>query len=277
LDALVFDIQDVGCRFYTYISTLGNCLEAAGKAGKKFFVLDRVDPIDGTEVEGPVLDGKTSFTGWHNIPVRYAMTAGELARMFNEERDIHANLTVVPVQGWHRDYFFDQTSLPWINQSPNMRNLTEALLYPGIGLLETTSLSVGRGTDTPFEVIGAPYIDDGALAAALNEAGLQGIRFVPITFTPSTSVFKEKLCHGVNMIITDREHFRPVDAGITIALTLQKMYPNDFGLEKFNRLLVHEPTINAIRDQKSLASIKALWSADLAEFRARREKFLLYK
>ena len=277
LDALVFDIQDIGCRFYTYISTMGNCMEAAAKAGKKFFVLDRVNPINGTKIEGPVLDGKESFTGWHKIPVRHGMTVGELARMFNEERGIGADLTVVPVQGWERDFLFDQTGLPWINPSPNMRSLTQAILYPGIGLLETTELSVGRGTDTPFEVVGAPYIDDLKLAAELNNAGIAGLRFVPVQFTPTTREFKGKVCKGVNIILTDREGCNVVDAGIAIASKLQELYPKEFGLEKFDRLLVHKGTVDAIREGKAVASIKGLWGKDLAEFRTRREKFLLYK
>jgi uncharacterized protein YbbC (DUF1343 family) len=205
------------------------------------------------------------------------MTVGELARMFNEERAIHADLTVIPLQRWRREFFFDQTGLPWINPSPNMRNLTEAVLYPGIGLLETTSISVGRGTDTPFEVIGAPYIDDLELSAELNRANLPGVRFVPVTFTPTSSVFKGKLCRGINIILTDRDECNVVDVGITIALKLQKMYPKDFGIEKFNRLLVHMPTVNAVREQKALPEIKELWKADLERFRARREKYLLYK
>ncbi len=277
LDALVFDIQDVGCRFYTYISTLGNCLEAAGKANKKFFVLDRIDPINGISVEGPVLKGEPTFTGWHPVPVRTGMTVGELARMFNEERQFHADLTVIQAEGWTRDMFFDQCTLPWTNPSPNMRSLEEALLYPGIGLLEMTAISVGRGTETPFEVIGAPYMDDLKLAAALNEAGIDGLRFIPIRFTPNASLYKDKLCKGVNIIVTDREHLHIVEAGITIASVLFKLYPSDLKLEKLDRLLAHPPTLDAIKEGKSVEQIKTSWSADLDAFRSRREKFLIYK
>jgi uncharacterized protein YbbC (DUF1343 family)/CubicO group peptidase (beta-lactamase class C family) len=277
VDALVFDIQDIGCRFYTYISTMGNCMEAAAKAGKKFFVLDRVNPINGVKIEGPVLEGESSFTGWHAIPVRHAMTVGELARMFNAERNIQADLTVIPVEGWDRQFHFDQTSLPWINQSPNMRSLTEAILYPGVGLLETTSLSVGRGTDTPFEVIGAPYIDDLRLASELNAADLPGVRFVPVRFTPDASVNKGQVCRGVNIILTDREKCDVVDIGILIASKLHQHYPKEFGLDRFNRLLVNQPIVEAIRAGKTLPQIKNLWSANLNEFRARREKYLLYR
>jgi len=276
VDALVFDIQDVGCRFYTYISTMGNCLEAAGRTGQQFFVLDRVNPINGTQIEGPVLQGEESFTGWHKIPVRPGMTVGELARMFNEERGLKAKLTVIPIENWQRSFYFDQTSLPWINPSPNMRSLTEAILYPGIGLLETTSLSVGRGTDTPFELIGAPYIQELRLANELNNAAVPGIRFVPVQFTPTSSTFKGQLCKGVNLIVTDRGMLPSVELGMAIASTLQRLYPKEFGLDKFNRLLVHKPTLEAIREQKPLSAIKSLWVGDLQDFRDRREKFLLY-
>jgi uncharacterized protein YbbC (DUF1343 family)/CubicO group peptidase (beta-lactamase class C family) len=275
LDALVFDIQDVGCRFYTYISTMGNCLEAAGKAGLKMIVLDRLDPINGNSIEGPLTDGKSTFVAYHNIPVRYGMTIGELAKMFNAERDFKADLTVIPIQGWSRDFYFDQSELPWTNPSPNMRSLTEAILYPGVGLLETTAVSVGRGTDTPFEVVGAPYIDDIRLARELNAAELPGVRFVPVRFTPNASVYKGQLCKGVNIILLDRTA-SVMDIGIAMALTLQKLYPNDWTVAKFNTLLVNTPTIEAIRAQKSLGEVKQLWAPGLADFSARRSRHLLY-
>jgi uncharacterized protein YbbC (DUF1343 family) len=190
-DALVFDIQDIGCRFYTYISTLGECLTAAGKTRKKFFVLDRPNPVGGTRVEGPMLAGARSFTGWHEIPVRHGMTVGELAKMFNAERSLGADLTVIECEGWERGQWFDETGLPWVNPSPNMRSLSAAALYPGVGLLEFCNLSVGRGTDRPFEKVGAPYVDDQALARELNAAALDGVRFVPIRFT-SISVSRSR-------------------------------------------------------------------------------------
>jgi uncharacterized protein YbbC (DUF1343 family) len=277
LDALVFDIQDIGCRFYTYISTMGGSLEAAGEAGIKFFVLDRVNPINALTIDGPVLTNQTSFTAFHPIPVRYGMTMGELARMFNAERNFKTDLTVIPVENWSRDLWFDQTGLPWINPSPNMRSLTEATLYPGVGLLETTALSVGRGTDTPFEVIGAPYIDDVQLADELNRAGLAGVRFVPVRFTPTASVFKDKPCGGVNIILTDRDHCNVVDIGLTIAQALHRLHPTDFGIEKFNRLLGHSATIDALKSGKTLSDTKRMWVTDLEEFQKRRAKYLLYK
>jgi uncharacterized protein YbbC (DUF1343 family) len=204
------------------------------------------------------------------------MTVGELARMFNQERGFQAELTVIPIQGWTRDMWFDQTSLPWINTSPNMRSLTAAILYPGIGLHES-ALSVGRGTDTPFEVIGAPYIDDVRLAMELNRAGLEGVRFVPIRFTPTASTFKSKPCAGVHIVITDREHLRPVDVGMVIALTLHRLYPNDFALDKFKTLLQHSDTMEAIRTGQSLEEVKEDWFAGLEKFQQRRKTYLLYR
>lgn len=278
LDALVFDIQDIGCRFYTYISTLGHALEAARQASLKIFVLDRVNPINGVTLDGPVLGGPGgAFTAYHAIPLRHGMTVGELARMFNEERGLQADLTVIPVAGWSRSQWFDETGLPWTQPSPNMRSLTEAALYPGVGLLETTALSVGRGTDTPFEVVGAPYIDDVKLAAELNRLGLRGVRFVPVRFTPSASVFKGQSCGGVNVILLDREQCEVVDIGISIARVLQRMYPKEFNLDKFNNLLQDRATLEAIRSGQSVAEIRQGWAAELAKFKARREKFLLYR
>lgn len=276
LDALVFDIQDIGCRFYTYISTMGNCMEAAGKANLKFFVLDRVNPINGIDIDGPVLNSATSFIAFHPIPVRHAMTVGELARMFNAERSFNADLTVIPLQGWSRNLWFDQTGLPWINPSPNMRSLTQAALYPGVGLLETTALSVGRGTDTPFEVIGAPYIDDLKLAAELNQLQLPGVRFVPIRFTPNASVFKGKPCAGVNIILTDRDRCPVIEIGLSIARILHRDYPNEFDIEKFNNLLGHSSTVEALKSNKKNPDIRQSWKIDLDEFKRRRTAYLLY-
>jgi uncharacterized protein YbbC (DUF1343 family)/CubicO group peptidase (beta-lactamase class C family) len=275
LDALVFDIQDIGCRFYTYISTLGLCLEAAAEQHLKFFVLDRVNPINGTAVEGPVHSGESSFTAFHALPVRHGMTVGELARMFNAERGWQADLTVVPLENWRRNLWFDQTLQPWTNPSPNMRNLNAATLYPGVGLLES-ALSVGRGTDTPFEVIGAPYIDDRVWAEALNRAGLSGVRFVPTRFTPNASVFQGQTCGGVQLIVTDRDRLKAVELGIALAVTLQRLYPGQFALDKVQTLLRHAPTIEAIRSGQSVGEITRLWLAELESFNRRRQAFLLY-
>ncbi|MBL9137818.1 MAG: DUF1343 domain-containing protein [Verrucomicrobiales bacterium] len=276
LDTLVFDIQDIGCRFYTYIATLGLSMEAAAKQRLEFIVLDRVNPIAGSRVEGPVYTGNQfPFIAFHSLPVRHGMTIGELARMFNAERGWNVNLTVIPIEGWRRSEWFDETGLPWINTSPNMRNLTEAILYPGVGLVEF-AVSVGRGTDTPFEVVGAPYVQDVEFATALNRANLPGIRFVPIRFTPTASVFKGEPCGGAYLILTDRDKCPVVDVGILLAATLQRLYPGKFALDKVQSLLQHTATIEALRAGKSLQEIKALWSTDLGEFNARRGSFLLY-
>lgn len=276
LDALVFDLQDIGCRFYTYISTMGLALEAAAKAGKKFFVLDRVNPINGVTVEGPVHQGASTFVAFHALPLRHGLTVGELARLFDAERAWKADLTVIPVEGWSRRQWLDETGLPWTNPSPNMRNLTEATLYPGVGLLES-AVSVGRGTDTPFEVVGAPYVDDVKFAAELDRAGLPGVRFVPIRFTPKASTFKDQPCGGVYLTVTDREALQAVDLGITLALTLQRLHPGQFAVEKLKPLLTDAPTLEGIKAGKPLADLKRAWAADLAAFEKRRKTVLLYE
>ncbi len=276
LDALVFDIQDIGCRFYTYASTLGLAIEAAGENAKPIFVLDRVNPINGTMIDGPVLTEKTSFVGFHQIPLRHGMTLGELAKMFNAERNSKAELTVIPCENWSRSMWLDETGLPWTNPSPNMRNLTEAILYPGVGLVES-AVSVGRGTDTPFEVVGAPYVDDVKFAAELNRAELPGVRFVPIRFTPVTSVHKGTNCGGVYIALTDRDKCNVVDVGLLIAATLERMYPKDFPVDKIKNLLLHAQTLEAIKAGKSLAEIRASWRMDLVDFEQRRERYLIYR
>lgn len=277
IDILVFDIQDIGTRFYTYVSTMGEAMEVAAKNKVSFVVLDRVNPINGVDVQGPMADtDKLSFIAWHQLPVRHGMTAGELAQMFNKERNINADLHVVRVEGWTRSDWFDQTGLVWINPSPNMRSLTEALLYPGVGLLETTNISVGRGTDTPFEVIGAPWIDGVKLAQALNTYGLPGVRFIPIRYTPRASVHKDVECGGVNIIITDRKTFDPISTGFETAIQLRKLFPQDFGIEKYNRLLVNQKIFDDVKNGSSLDSIRRNWQADLDAFRTIRSRYLLY-
>lgn len=259
LDALVFDIQDIGARFYTYVATMRLAMEAAAEAKIKFIVLDRVNPIGGVAVEGPILRGKEDFIAWHDVPVRHGMTVGELARMFREERHIDVDLTVIPLMRWKRAQWQDDAGLPWIDTSPNMRSLTEAALYPGIGILETT-ISVGRGTATPFELVGAPYVDSARFVDVLNTFKLPGIRFDPVRFTPQASVFAKQECGGARLTVTDRDTLRPVRTGIAIALALQKLYPNDFRFD--NRLL--------------RAPLQLDWADDERAFAERRAKFLLY-
>lgn len=277
LDALVFDIQDIGTRFYTYMSTLGYVMEEAAKARLPVFVLDRPNPIAGLAVEGPVADAdKLSFTAYHTIPVRHGMTIGELARLFNQQRQIGCDVRVIRMAGWQRAHWLDATNLTWVNPSPNMRSLTEATLYPGVGLLETTNVSVGRGTDTPFEVVGAPWIKGDRLAESLNSRKLPGVRFVPIRFKPTTSVYKGEECGGVNIIITNRETFTPLLTGIEIATALRKLYPEQWKVDSYLRLLVNADTLERIKRSEDPAEIVRSWNARLDEFRRERLKFLLY-
>ena len=275
LDALVFDIQDIGCRFYTYAATLKACLEAAASQGKAFFVLDRVNPIRGDLVEGPALPSELSFTSPHPLPIRHGMTLGELARMFDAELGLKARLTVIPLQGWQRSQWFDATGLPWRNPSPNLRGLNAAALYPGIGLLER-AISVGRGTDTPFEVLGAPFIDDRLLAAELNRLGLAGVRFVPERFRPTASVFKGEACGGVRILLTDRDALRPLKVGLAIAHTLRRLYGDAFDLAKLNALLKDDASIAMLKAGRDWQDIVSSWEPARADFLRRRASFLLY-
>lgn len=278
IDALVYDIQDVGVRFYTYITTLGYVLEEAAKVKLPVFILDRPNPINGVDVEGPIADqDRLSFTAYHTIPVRHGLTVGELARLYNSERHIGADVRVIRMENWRRVMWFDSTGLVWVNPSPNMRSLTEAALYPGIGLLETTNLSVGRGTDTPFEVIGAPWLDEARLAAYLNGRRIAGVRFVPIRFTPKSSVFKNEECNGLNIIITDRSRFRPVSTGIEIAAALHRLFPNDWKIESYSRLLVNSDALDRLRRGDSPEEIVGSWTTALESFQRARQRILLYE
>lgn len=277
IDVLVFDIQDIGARFYTYISTMGLAMEEAAKNGKTFVVLDRVNPINGVDVEGPLADGdKLSFIAHHQIPVRHGMTVGELAQLFNKERNINVNLQIVRVEDWRRTQWFDETGLTWVNPSPNMRSLTQATLYPGIGLIETTNVSVGRGTDTPFELVGAPWMDGRKLAEALNAANLPGVRFVPVRFTPKASVHKDAECGGVNIIITDRSRFDAVLTGMELAVQVKKLFAKDFLVDRFTRLLVNQKVFDAYRQGADTRALKQIWDGDLDAFRLIRRRYLLY-
>ncbi len=278
VDTLVFDIQDIGARFYTYISTMGGAMRAAAKGGIRFVVLDRPNPIGGTAVQGPVLDqGSESFVGYHTIAVRHGMTMGELAMMFRDEWDLDLDLQVIKMEGWNRTMMFDETGLLWVNPSPNMRCLTQAVLYPGIGLLETTNLSVGRGTDTPFEVIGAPWIDAVTLAGELNTANLPGARFVPIEFIPESSKYANESCGGVNIVITNRDAFQPLLSGLTVAATLRRLYRDDWDTKSLNRLLASDKTAAGILAGKSPESLQTAYQEELSAFKQRRAKHLLYR
>ena len=278
LDAVVIDLADVGARFYTYQATTGYFLEAAAKAGIEVVILDRPNPITGSFVQGPVSDeGLESFTNYFPEPVRHGMTLGELAKMVNAERHIGARLEVVPMEGWQRGDWFDSTGLAWVNMSPNMRSLTEATLYPGVGVIEGTNVSVGRGTDTPFEVVGAPWIKGRDLAAYLNGRGIQSVRFVPITFTPSSSNFAGELCEGVNILVLDRNTLDAPELGIELAAALHKLYPNDFKMERMADLLVNQAAFEALEAAQDPRRIAEDWQDQLNKFIALREKYLLYK
>ncbi|HSK10939.1 MAG TPA: DUF1343 domain-containing protein, partial [Vicinamibacterales bacterium] len=279
IDTLVYDIQDVGVRFYTYETTLAYLLEEAAKRGIKVVVLDRVNPINGWMVEGPALEkNAASFVGYFpGSPVRHGMTVGELALLFNQENRIGADLTVVPIKGWYRDQWFDDTNMPWINPSPNMRNLIQATLYPGIGAIEYSNLSVGRGTDTPFEQLGAPWIDGRQLAAMLNARQIPGIRFYPTSFTPTASKYQGERCQGVFLIVTDRQAMRPVRVGIEVASAIHKLYGDRFQIDPNLRLIGAESTIVAIKRGDDPARIAASWAADEGRWRLLRMKYLVYR
>lgn len=277
LDAVVIDIQDAGARFYTYETTLGYFLEAAEKAGIDIIVLDRPDPIIGSFVQGPISDsGHESFVNYQPIPVRHGMTIGELAKMFNAERGIHARLQVVPMEGWMRGDWYDSTSLAWINPSPNLRDLTEATLYPGVALIEGTNVSVGRGTDTPFELLGAPWIKARELAQYLNAREISGVRFVPVSFTPNSSNYSGVKCEGVNLLLTDRNAFDAPELGIELASALHKLYPEQFHMEKMNDILINQSVYDAIKSGEDPRRIALDWQSALEKFQQIRQKYLLY-
>lgn len=277
LDALIFDIQDVGCRFYTYLSTLGNCLEVAARHGLRFFALDRPNPINGVQVEGPLADDdRLSFTAFHPIPVRHGMTLGEMALLLNAEREWNANLTVVKCEGWKRADWWDATGLAWVNPSPNMRSLTQATLYPGVGLLEFTNISVGRGTDTPFEILGAPFINGRALAATMNAKNLPGVRFIPVRFTPNASKFAGEECGGVNLLITDRIKFAPVRTGLEIALSLRALYQEEWQASRYLTLLANRAAMDGLLAGEDYAPLLKRWTPDLRAFTKARADYLLY-
>jgi uncharacterized protein YbbC (DUF1343 family)/CubicO group peptidase (beta-lactamase class C family) len=278
VDTIVYDIQDIGCRFYTYSTTLKLVMESAAENKLKMVVLDRPNPIGGVAVAGPVLEaGRESFIAAHTLPLRHGMTFGELARMYKAERKINVDLEVVKVQGWKRGDLFDRTLLPWVNPSPNMRSLLQALAYPGIGLLETTNVSVGRGTDQPFEWVGAPWIDGRKLTAALDAHKLPGVRFVPTSRTPSSSVHAKKECGGVQIYVDDWSKLEPVRVGMTIAVELRRLYPNDWQVDRFNNLLLDPATMDGLKSGKSAEELERGWQAGLERFKERRKAFLLYE
>lgn len=278
IDTLVFDIQDIGCRFYTYISTMGLAMEKAAERGIRFVVLDRPNPIGGVQIEGPLFDeGQASFTASEQMPIRHGMTVGELAEYFKVKRNLpNLDLQVVRCENWNRAEYFDQTGLPWINPSPNMRNLDEAILYPGIGLLEFTNLSVGRGTATPFEWIGAPWLDGKQLAEKLSSQNLPGVRFEAVQFTPDASKFANEACGGVRFTITDRDAFDSVRTGFAVARAIHELHPDDWKSKNYYTLLKNRAVMDAVLAGQSFEAIEAIYTDDFKQFLRDRAAFLIY-
>ena len=278
LDTLVIDLQDIGARFYTYMTTMAYVMEEAAQRGIAVVVLDRPNPVNGVQIEGPTLDeAAIGFTGYFRMPIRHGLTLGELARLFDGENEIGGELTVVAMDGWRRDAWFDETGLPWVNPSPNMRNLTQAALYPGLGAIEMTNISVGRGTDAPFQQIGAPWIDGVRVAAALNARDLLGVRFYPVSFTPSAGQYAGEACQGVRLIITDRRSLRPVRVGLEIASVLHRLYGELYRLDAAATLLGSRDGLARVRAGEDPGDVAAGWAADEARWRQRRAPYLLYQ
>ena len=280
LDVLVFDIQDVGVRFYTYETTMAYAMEEAAKAHIPFFVLDRPNPISGVRVEGPLLDSDlTSFVGCcAGMPVRHGLTLGELAHYFNSELHIGADLHVIPMQGWDRSDFLDATDIPWVNPSPNMRSLNAALLYPGLCLMEySPNLSVGRGTDSPFEQIGADFIDGRKLSELLNRRGLPGVRTYPTSFTPTSSKFEGKSIQGIRFVITDRENMDSVRVGLELAVALQRLYPDQIKFDLSQHLIGNHDVLKKIHDAVDADDIQDSYRDALDAFKLKRNKYLIYR
>ena len=278
IDTLVIDLQDIGSRFYTYPATTGYVLEEAAKRKIAVMVLDRPNPVNGWQIEGPnQSEPIREFIAYFPMPVRHGLTLGELARVFNAEKKINADLTVIPVENWRREYWYDETGLAWINPSPNMRNLNQAALYPGIGAIEYSNISVGRGTDQPFEQLGAPWIDGPRLAAALNARKLPGIRFYPVAFTPTTSKYAKQVCQGVFMVITNRSQLQPVRVGLEIAGALFTLFGEQYQLENTDLLLGSRDSFERVKRGEDPAAVAARWTADEARWRRLRAKYLIYR
>ena len=277
LDALVFDLQDAGLRFYTYITTMGYAMEAAATHHIAFYVLDRPDPLGGERVEGPVLDrDRMNFVGYFPMPVRMAMTLGEMAQMFKAENKIGCDLHIIRMKNWQRRMWFSDTGLPWVSPSPNLRSPEAGILYPGLEILQAGGVSVGRGTTRPFELLGAPWIHGEELAAYLNRRAIPGVRFEPEKFTPDSGLHRGELCEGVRIALTDRNLLQPFRMGIEIASALGKLYPGRFETAKMIFLVGNAETVKQLSDGKNPTAIVASWNKDLEAFRKVRGKYLLY-
>jgi uncharacterized protein YbbC (DUF1343 family) len=278
IDALVFDVQDAGVRFYTYTTTMAYCMEEAAKHKIAFYVLDRPNPMGGNVVEGPMLDAdKTAFTAYFPLPVRYGLTIGELAQFFNAENHIHCDLHVIAMKNWHRNYFFESTGTRWIPPSPSLRTLKGSVLYPGIEILQAAGVSVGRGTETPFEQFGAPWINGEEVASDLDERHLAGLRFINQPFIPVTGLYSGQRCGGVAVRITDRQAVRVMRMGIEIATVLKKFYPEKFDPEKLLFLVGNAETIRELQAGMAPEKIVEGWGADLNVFEQARRQYFIYK
>jgi uncharacterized protein YbbC (DUF1343 family) len=278
IDALVFDIQDAGVRFYTYTTTMGYCMEAAAKKGIAFYVLDRPNPLGGEIVEGPMLDeDKRTFVAYFPTPVRYGLTIGELAQLYNAENKIGVDLHVIQMKNWHRNYFYESTGLRWVPPSPNLRTTKGAILYPGLEILQNAGVSVGRGTEAPFEIFGAPWMNGEDVAAALNAKHLPGLRFLAQLLIPVSGLYAGQRCGGVSIRIGEKSAVRSMRMGLEIAAALKKMYPDKVDLAKAITLLGNATTVQLLQDGVAPEKIVADWKDDLATFEAMRRKYVLYK
>ncbi len=277
IDALVFDVQDAGVRFYTYTTTMGYCMEEAAKRGIKFYVLDRPNPLNGEIVEGPVLDTeKTSFVAYFPVPVRYGLTIGELSQLYNAENHINVELQVVRMKNWHRNYFFESTGIRWIPPSPNLRTVKGSILYPGLEILQNAGVSVGRGTQAPFEEFGAPWINGEEVATELNAKNLPGLRFANQPFVPVSGLYAGQRCGGVGIKVTDRSAVRSMRMGLEIATLLEKKYSTHFDIAKLVDLLGNDETVRQLQEGTAPEQIVASWAKDLAAFDVVRRKYYMY-
>lgn len=277
IDVLVFDIQDAGVRFFTYITTMGYAMESAAAHHISFYVLDRPDPLGGDLIEGPMLDlERTNFVAYFPMPVRTAMTLGEMAQMFNSEKKIGCDLHIIRMKNWQRKMWFSDTGLRWVNPSPNLRSETAGILYPGLEILQAGDVSVGRGTGTPLEIIGAPWIRAEELAAYLNHRPIPGVRFEPLKFTPDSSLFKGELCEGIHVLPVDRNSLQSMRMGIEIAAALTKLYPGKFETAKIIALVGSSETIKQLQEGRDPVAIVASWKSDLEIFGKVRSKYLMY-
>lgn len=278
VDTLVFDIQDAGVRFYTYTATMGYAMEEAAKRHIAFYVLDRPNPLGGNIIEGPMLDSdKTSFVAYFPLPVRYGLTIGELAQFFNAENHISCDLHVITMKNWHRNYFFESTGIRWIPPSPNLRTLKGSIVYPGLEILQNAGVSVGRGTETPFEEFGAPWMSGEAVAAALNDRRLPGLRFVNQPFIPVNGLYSGQRCGGVGIRIIDRQEVRSMRLGLEISAILKRLYPEKFDAAKLIDLAGNQQTIEQLQQGTAPEQIVAGWTASLDAFNSLRRKYFLYK